>query len=135
MELLDPVIYYTHEASNADHTTIDQAALVTRVVDNNTLDVVIFPPNGPVTFARVSTFDPKAPVYQVGGAYWREADSDAPDFTDHFKYMNDPEWSELRGRQQQELLSVSNPKALDALRAKHLDEQAKLNQRLEAKHA
>lgn len=130
MNLLDPVIYYTHEASDTDHNTRDEAALVLRVIDDNTVDVVIIPPGGPFRYARVSRFDPDAPAYVSGGSYFRGVTEDPPDFGDHFAYVNDPRWIALRRKQTLELEAVHTPQLAEETAKRHLDEQHALNEQI-----
>jgi hypothetical protein len=85
MELGDQVIFFTHESSDLTSRSIDELAFCTGVVDEHTIDVVIFPAGGPVRFARVSDFgDLNAPV---GSSYWRAKGSDAPDFKRYDEYQ------------------------------------------------
>ena len=109
MKVGEPITVYTHEMSDQDHSVNDQAALVTGVVDDTTLDVVIFPRRGPVTFSTLRPFDPNGPLPQVGATYWREAGSEPPDF----KGIYDP-WFEMLARQRKEMAEVE-PSRRDAL--------------------
>lgn len=103
MEIGDRVISYTHEASDGNHRTIDGLAIVTRIIDDHTVDVVEFPPGGPVTFARLSQFDPDNPGDAIGLDYWRPVGEEPPDFEHAFAYSNNPDWVALRARQRNEL--------------------------------
>lgn len=135
MQLLDPVIFYTHEASDTDHNTRDLAALVLRVVDDNTVDVVVIPPGGPFSYARVSRFNPDAPAYTDGGSYFRGIGEDPPDFADHFAYANDPRWIALRRKQTQELEAVHTPKQAEETVKAHLEQQKALNEEIAKEQA
>lgn len=85
MELGDRVVFYAHEMSDLASRTIDQLAFVVGIVDDHTLDVVIFPPGGPITFARVGDFgDLTKPV---GSSYWRAKGSEPPDFKQYEEYQ------------------------------------------------
>lgn len=129
MDIGDKVIFYTHEASDADHRTIDQLAFVVGIVDDLTIDVVIFPPGGPVRFERVSAFDPEAPLDAVGLNYWRPVGEDPPDFSGYFAHMNDPRWIELRNRQGHEFRRTL-AKHHAELRERHKAEQIELDKEL-----
>lgn len=85
MQIGDQVIFYTHEASDDTHSAIDKLAFVTSVIDENIIDVVVFPPGGPVTFERVSLWDPNwnertQGPRPVGLNYWRPVGQEPPDF-------------------------------------------------------
>jgi hypothetical protein len=135
MELGDKVIYYTHEASDNDHRSVDQLAFVIRVVDDATFDLMVVPPGGPVQFVRAGVYDEEGPIYLAGGSYVREFGSDAPEFN-RLAYSNDPDWIALRRRQLDELNAtpVSPPSKRKALAEKHLKEQQDLDAKLEAKY-
>ncbi len=85
MELGEQVVFFTHESSDLTSRSIDELAFCTGVVDDHTIDVVIFPPGGPVRFARVGDFGRlDAPV---GSSYFRAKGSPPPDFKAYDDYQ------------------------------------------------
>jgi hypothetical protein len=85
MELGEQVVFFTHESSDLTSRSIDELAFCTGIVDEHTINVVIFPVGGPVRFANVSDFgDLNAPV---GSSYWRAKGSAAPDFKRYDEYQ------------------------------------------------
>lgn len=129
----DKVTYYTHEASDNNHYSVDRLAFVVGVVDDNTVDLVVFPPGGPVFFERVSQYDPDMPVDQAGLNYWRPDGEAAPDFAE-FNHLNDPRWQEMRRRQRKEMEECP-PEDRSDLREVHKGEQEELDQELDARDA
>lgn len=129
MELGDKVVYYTHEASDQDHRTIDRLAFITGIVDEEIIDVVVFPPKGPVEFHRVALFDPDY-ADMIGKSYWRPEGEDSPDFAEHFAYANDPAWIAMLGQHRNQLASAP-PEDRDSV----LDQQRKERNALKAKLA
>ena len=85
MELGEQVVFFTHESSDLTSRAIDELAFCTGVVDDHTIDVVIFPPGGPVRFARVSDFGRLD--LPPGSSYFRAKGSDAPDFKAYDDYQ------------------------------------------------
>lgn len=130
MELGDRVVYYTHEASDQTHRTVDQLAFITGIVDDETIDVVAFPPGGPMAFYRASRFNEEDPGNVVGLNYWREVGEAPPDFADAFAYHNNPEWQRLATRQSQELAKVP-PARREALLEDQKQQRAELRASLE----
>lgn len=130
MELGDRVIYYTHESSEADHTVRDQLAFVVGIVDEEALDVVVFPPGGPVRFERVWPFDADEPYLRAGGSYWREPGSEPPDFSEAFLYHNHPRWIEMDRRQTEEQMRIPSENQ-EQMFERHLEERNQLRAALE----
>lgn len=116
------VTYYTHEASDTVHSTNDSLALVIKDNGDNGLDLVVFPVGGPVQFVRAYEWDEDAPLPPPGGSYWRDEDSDPPDFGKAYRHYNDPAFQDMLRRQAQELDRTpikDHPGLLEA----HRDEQ------------
>lgn len=90
---LGPVIHYTHTGSDGNNDTQDELAFVLRDTDGPCVDLVVFPVGGPVRFVQACEFDPDDPYLVDGGSYVREMGSDAPDFSERFKYSGDPEYA------------------------------------------
>lgn len=134
MELGDRVIYYTHEGSDLTHRTVDVLAFVTNEVDDETIDLVAFPPEGPVAFYRVSQFDPEGLHDFIGLTYWRPHYEAPPDFAKYFAYANEPEWINMVARHAAER-AKANPKDLWELKAKQKTERAALYDKLEKEKA
>lgn len=131
MELGEQVIYYTHESNDLGPDVVrDELAFVTGVVDDNCVDVVIFPPKGPIRFERVCQYDADDPYRYPGGSYVRKAGSEPPDFDEEFAYSNDPRWTTLVSRQKQEAKGVASADR-DRLREKHIKEQDELTNRID----
>jgi hypothetical protein len=135
MDVSDQAIYYTHQASDSDHTSVDNVAIVLR--NNETsYDLVVFPVGGPVQFvSRVKEFDADGPVYVAGDSYVREAGSEPPDFS-AFEYSNDADWIALRRKQQAELEAIPgyDEEGIAHTRERHKREQADLDGRLAKKY-
>lgn len=131
MKLGDQVILYTHESHDlGPDITRDELAFVTGVVSDACLDVVVFPPKGPIRFERVCAFDPDNPYNYPGGVYWRGVGDDAPDFDGYFAYADDPRWRSLLFRQRAEAdAAPSQQKA--ALREKHIAQQDELTKQID----
>lgn len=132
MDIGDRVIRYTHEGSDNNHYTVDRLAFVTGVVDEDTLDVVVFPPGGPVVFERLYLYDPEGTLNAPGGTYWREEGSDPPDFTNDYRWYNDRRFQALIAKQQQELAKVPVAGRPDLL-VQHEEEQDALMAELDGK--
>lgn len=113
------VTYYRHSAANNEHTTEDYPAIV-YAENGDSLSLFIIG-DGPPRYERVSKFDPEAcaklPFEQrsVGHSYWRDVDSDAPDFASCFT-PPEPVDPAVEGHKRD----------LAALEAKHADELSKL---------
>lgn len=132
MDLGDRVVYYTHVASEDDHSVKDQLAFVLGVVDDATLDVMVVPPGGPIRFERISQFDADNPYNTPGGSYWREVGSEPPDFAEPFAYYNRPEWTQMIRRQQKEYSQIPSENPND-LWDRHVQERSELWEKLKAK--
>lgn len=96
----DRVVAYSHVQSNYEHSTSDELAFVISG-DDNCVQLVIFPPGGPVRFERRCRFDPEKD-FQAGGGYFRGVDEDAPDFS-MLDHSSEPQWNELLRRQRERL--------------------------------
>lgn len=118
MELGEQVVFFTHESSDLTSRSVDELAFCTGVVDDHTIDVVIFPPGGPVRFARVSDFG-RLDV-PPGSSYFRAKGSDAPDFKAYDDYQA------LLLRQRNELSQVKPAERDELLREQEAERQAAL---------
>lgn len=129
MKIGDIVTYYTHEGSNTNHTSNDCAAIVTRVISDQEVDLVIFPPGGPITFERVRAFDEKNPGNQAGLSYWRAPGSAPPNFAASLGYLESPKWAAFQAGQAQELANAPAYKVAEVKdrQAKDLVEFRKAN--------
>lgn len=132
MDIGDRIIRYTHEGSDNNHYTVDRLAFVTGVVNEDILDVVVFPPGGPVTFERLYLYDPEGTLNPPGGTYWREEGSDPPDFTNDYRHYNDRRFQSLIAKQQQELATVAE-KDREAMLVQHEEAQDALMAELDGK--
>lgn len=120
MEIGDPVVCYTHEVSDNASRTVDQLAFITGIVDDHTVDVVIFPPGGPVTFSRVSAFgDVTRPS---GGFYFRAKGEAPPDFKAWDEYQV------MLSRQRLELSQTPVPQHEELLLKQKAERDAALGQ-------
>lgn len=129
MELGEKVIYYTHDMSDLNHSTVDQVAIVLREVSDVAVDLAVFPVGGPVIFCRAEVFDPEWPYSPSGGTYWRPAGEEAPDFGDYFAYANDPDWVRMQARMRREY-DAANPEDRDDIVDKHRQEVANMRAQL-----
>lgn len=120
------VTYYTHEGSDANHTTRDTLALV--LADNaegRWLDLAVFPVGGPVLFCRAYAWNDDAPLPPPGGSYFREEGSDPPDFGKAYRHYGDERFQNLLRKQQGELDRAAPKNRGDMLKAQK-EEQDKL---------
>lgn len=124
MELLDKVIVYEHIASDDEHTARDYDALVVGIVDEETIDVVLFPPGGPIQWRQVSLFEPED-FPRVGSWYWREPGTEPPDLNEAFAHYSDPRWQRLIQAQDIELRNAPLPDH-EKIRARQLEERKAL---------
>lgn len=125
------VTYYTHEGSDASHSTRDNVALVLAEDEEaGWMDLAIFPVGGPVTFQRAYAWDEDASLPPPGGNYWREEGSDPPDFEKAYRHYNNQDFQHLL-RQQQQKLQVTPTKEHEALIAAQREEQEKLMSELD----
>lgn len=135
MQVGDRVIYYTHEASDVAHGTTDRVALVLSVIDDRCLDLVVFPPGGPLLWERVCKFDPNGFHDVVGLSYWRPVGEAPPQLGDAFAYANDPLWIDMVRRHEDQWARAKGRNASDAelkdLEAQQLRERKDLRGRLE----
>lgn len=131
MDILSPVILYTHEGSDATHYAKDEPALVLAVIDDNTLDVAVLPPGGPLRFSRVSRFDPEGVLDPPGQVYWREVGEDPPDFTAIYAYSTHPQWIAMTERQRREFYDTP-AKDREELKKVHAQEREDLYNKLRA---
>lgn len=132
MELGDRVVYYTHEMNDFDHRTVDRLAFVTQIVDDETVDLVVFPPGGPIEFFRASTYDPDNPYLTAGNSFWRPAGEDPPDFS-NLDFANEPEWGTLLRNQQAEFERTA-VEGRDAVIDKHRQQREELHDRLSERY-
>lgn len=134
MEIGDRVIYYTHEASDTAHTTVDQLAFVLGIIDDHTLDLVVFPAGGPVIFTRAVDFQPDGHNDVVGLSYWRAIGDDPPDFEEEMGHVNDPRWADLVRRQEREY-DQAQARHRDAVSSRHEEERKELRQQINDERA
>lgn len=101
------VTYYTHEGSDANHSTRDTVALVlAENEETGWADLAVFPVGGPVTFCRAYAWNDDAPLPPPGGNYWRDEGSDPPDFGNAYRHYTDERFQNLLRKQQQELVTA-----------------------------
>lgn len=136
----DKVTYYIHSSITQGpdgkpvHTTDDSLAMVIREYDNGSVDLVIFPTGGPTQYSRVREFDPDDPYLVAGQAYYRDLNSDPPDFGDRFRYANDPEMGALVAQQTRDYRAADSLDQ-EELRKKHLEEQKEMFKKLDERRA
>lgn len=132
MELGDRIIVYTHEASDIEHKAVDYLAFVVGIVDDVTVDVIIFPPGGPLRFERVSLYDPENPYNVPGDTYWRPVGEEPPTF-EELHFSHEPEWAAMVNRHRRELAdrpTKEHPKLVE----KHKKERDELHAKFAAEH-
>lgn len=138
------VTYYTHEASNNIHTTLDALGIVMAATEHfielKVIKSGILPYDVKAVEFDAAAYN-KLPVAerQVGLSYWRPLDSKAPDFAAVFKPLSPAETAAelkareleaLKAKQHKELLDlglVSNKAVMDARHKAELED-------FEAKH-
>lgn len=125
MDISDRVAVYTHESSDANHSTVDSLAMVLAIPYDGCADVVIFPIGGPVRFARVNMWDSDGPLPPPGGTYYREWGQDPPDFHQAYRHYGDERFQNLLRKQQGEL-DRAPPKNRDDMLKAQKEEQDKL---------
>lgn len=130
MELGDKTCYYTHEANNHDHNVNDQLAfIVGGPYPNGSVDLMVCPVGGPITFVKANEFDPDDPYLAPGTAYYRPWGEEPPAFEDTFPYAFDGRWAQLRNRQIAERDAATQAQR-DALRKEHLAQRDQLGEQI-----
>jgi hypothetical protein len=139
-EVGDFVTYYTHENMDSAHNTIDAPALVTGVYndDSGRLDLTVFPRGAqPYFVTGVGQFDTEhdpeqdGPL-QVGLSYWREMESDPPDFGSVYDRQQEVQHNRAREQAKADLeskhrnelaaMAQSNPDALKERQQREWDD-------------
>lgn len=128
MKVHEPVIVYTHNQSNYNHSTDDSFAIVLADKGNGCVSVVRFPVGGPVIFEDVCEFNEDA--CYAGNTYWREMGSEPPDFSG-LDYAGEPEWNALCHRQEIALANENNPKKRDELIERQRAEREELRKKFD----
>lgn len=133
MEQGQTVTFYTHTGSDGVNDTQDEVAIVLRESQGN-YDLVVFPVGGPVRFVSLTReFDPDDPYLVDGASYVREQGSDAPDFSERFKYSGDPEYANALNRIRKERDEAPGNKR-EETKERHKREMADVVKRLDEKH-
>lgn len=132
MEQGQTVTYYTHTGSDGNNDTQDEVAIVLRAGEKCS-DLVVFPVGGPVKFVQACEFDPDDPYLVDGGSYIRDGGSDAPDFSERFKYSGTPEYAAAINRIRAERDAAPGNRR-EEVKERHKKEMAEVVKGLEEKN-
>lgn len=132
MALGNQVIFYQSGNVGDEYVADDNLAFVL-AEGEGWVDLVVFPPGGPVQFVRAREWDADSPYNVVGGYYWREDGTEPPDLNAYFHHYNRTEMAALAARQRREL-EATPAHEREAVTKRHVDERNALILELDKKY-